>query len=107
MNVCVGKETRLNIRVKPNFKDDLQAVADYHGLTVSSYVHSVLVKAIREEKTKAPEAFVIHRDGIEEKPSARKVGEAEDFGIVETALPFGGKLDDEQAEKPKRTKKAS
>ena len=57
MNIFVSKETRLNIRVKPNFKADLEAVAEFHGLTVSSYVHSVLVRKIREEKENAPDAF--------------------------------------------------
>lgn len=58
MYVIVSKETRLNIRISPLFKDDLQRVADFHGLTVSSYVHSVLVKQIRLEKEREPEAFV-------------------------------------------------
>jgi tRNA (Thr-GGU) A37 N-methylase len=57
MNIFVGKETRLNIRVKPDFKKDLEAVADFHGLTVSSYVHSVLVKKMREEKDDQPQIF--------------------------------------------------
>ena len=53
----MNKEIRLNIRVKPDFKADLEAVAEYHGLTVSSYVHSVLIKKIREEKDSDPRAF--------------------------------------------------
>jgi len=43
------KEYRLNIRINQPFKENLQAVAQYHGLSVSSYVHSVLVKQIRQE----------------------------------------------------------
>lgn len=54
MNIVVSKENRLNIRVKPDFKDDLRKIATYHGLTVSSYVHSVLVKTIRQEKENLP-----------------------------------------------------
>lgn len=57
MNIFVSKENRLNIRVKPDFKEDLKKIASYHGLTVSSYVHSVLVKTIRLEKEAQPDAF--------------------------------------------------
>lgn len=58
MNNIVSKETRLNIRVKPAFKEDLKMIADYYGLTVSSYVHSALVKMLREEKERVPQAFI-------------------------------------------------
>jgi hypothetical protein len=57
MNIFVSKEIRLNIRIKPDIKAELQAVADFHGLTVSSYVHSVLIKKLREEKEREPQAF--------------------------------------------------
>ncbi len=56
--MCVNKETRLNIRITPEFKADLEMVAKYHGLTMTSYVHSVLVKKIREEKEREPSAFI-------------------------------------------------
>jgi len=83
MNIPVSKETRLNIRVKPSFKDDLQSVAEFHGLTVSSYVHSVLVKAIRAEKEREPQAF-----------------ENKNPAII--TIPDRGKLDDEKAVKGKK-----
>lgn len=67
MNVFMSKETRLNIRVKPKFKDDLQAVADYHGLTVSSYVHSILVKTIREEKERFNIPIMVESAGTNDR----------------------------------------
>jgi hypothetical protein len=51
------KETRLNLRMKDAFKSDLQILADYLGLTLSSYAHSLLVRSVREEKLRYPEAF--------------------------------------------------
>jgi hypothetical protein len=50
-------ETRLNIRVKPELKSDLEHLAEFHGLTLSSYVHSILIKTVRREKEVSPEAF--------------------------------------------------
>ena len=57
MNLVMSKDTRLNLRIKPEFKADLEAIAEFHGLTISSYVHSVLVKKVREEKEKEPHLF--------------------------------------------------
>jgi len=47
----MNKDTRLNLRITPQFREQIEALADYHGLTMSSYVHSLLVKAIRHEVT--------------------------------------------------------
>lgn len=52
------KDTRLNIRIAPEFQRELQAVAKFHGLTVSSYVHSLLVKQIRREHEENPQLFI-------------------------------------------------
>lgn len=43
------KDTRLNLRITPQFRQKIEELAEYHGLTISSYVHSLLVKAIRRE----------------------------------------------------------
>lgn len=53
----MAKTTSINLRISPEFRRDVEALAAYHGLTMSSYVHSVLVKAIRAEKEREPHAF--------------------------------------------------
>lgn len=53
----MSKETRLNIRITPEFQKELQMIARFHGLTLTSYVHSTLVQRLRQEKAKHPEAF--------------------------------------------------
>jgi hypothetical protein len=63
MNMFVSKEIRLNIRIKPELKADLESVADFYGLTVTSYVHSVLIRKMREEKEREPEAFQLKAKG--------------------------------------------
>ena len=39
----MNKETRLNLRITPEFKSSLQSLADFHGLQLSSYVHSIFI----------------------------------------------------------------
>lgn len=57
MLYCVTKDTRINIRLTPEFRSQLEAVAGYYGLTLSSYVHSLLVRSLRQEKEAIPEVF--------------------------------------------------
>lgn len=49
MMIVVSKGTRLNLRISEEFREQLEELARYHGLTLSSYSHSVLVKAVRKE----------------------------------------------------------
>jgi hypothetical protein len=50
----VNKGTRLNLRITEAFRADLEALAEYHGLSLSSYAHSLLVKAVRRELQETP-----------------------------------------------------
>lgn len=51
------KDTFLQIRIRENVKRELQKVAEMRGLTMSALIHSLIVKAIREEKEADPRAF--------------------------------------------------
>lgn len=53
----MAKGTRLNLRISEGFRDDIERLADYHGLSLSSYAHSLLVKAVRREREATPEVF--------------------------------------------------
>lgn len=55
--VLVAKTTSINLRITPQFRNELQALADYRGLSLSSLAHSLLVKAVRMEKQIEPDAF--------------------------------------------------
>jgi hypothetical protein len=47
MNYFVANEIKgdqLHIRIKPDVKDDLKIVADVRGLTMSSFVYSLIVQ---------------------------------------------------------------
>jgi hypothetical protein len=51
------KETRINVRTLDQIKQELKITAKLRGLTESSLVNLLVVKAIREEKQHSPEAF--------------------------------------------------
>ncbi len=51
------KRDQVNFRLKPEIKADLEAIADFHGLSVTSYIHSMLVRQLRIEREATPEAF--------------------------------------------------
>lgn len=55
------KETRLNLRISEAFRSDIETLAEYHGLSMSSFAHSLLVKAVRREREETPEAFAKQR----------------------------------------------
>lgn len=57
MLVLMPKETRLNLRISEAFREDIERLAAYHGLSMSSFAHSLLVKAVRREKDETPDAF--------------------------------------------------
>lgn len=53
----MGKTTSINIRVTPEFKSELEALANHHAISPTSMAHSLLVRAVRQAKVDAPEAF--------------------------------------------------
>ena len=53
----MAKTTSINLRISPDFRSEIETLAQYHGLSMSSYAHSILVKAIRNAKESTPEAF--------------------------------------------------
>jgi len=55
--MTVVADEQLHIRIKPDTKADLRALADLHGLTMSGVVHLLIVRSIREEKERYPEMF--------------------------------------------------
>ncbi len=52
-----SKDVRLNIRTSEQTVAELKITARLRGLSVSSLVNMLVVKAIREEKAAAPEEF--------------------------------------------------
>jgi plasmid stability protein len=50
MMFYVAKSTSINLRITPEFRAELETLAAYHGLSMSSYAHSILVKGVRRER---------------------------------------------------------
>lgn len=55
MYLVTLKSTSLNLRISPELRATIEQLAEYHGLSMSSYAHSILVKAIREQLRENPE----------------------------------------------------
>lgn len=55
--MTTSKEERIYVRVRSEIKDDFKATAELRGLKPSALIHSLMVKAIREEKDKSPVQF--------------------------------------------------
>lgn len=53
----LNRDEQLHIRVRPDIKEDLKILAELRGLTMSGFVHSLIVRSIREEKLQFPESF--------------------------------------------------
>ena len=65
------KEVRLNIRTSEDTISDLKTTARLRGLSVSSLVNMLVVKAIREEKAAAPEEFESDHGRVQSRSGLR------------------------------------
>lgn len=97
----VPKSTSLNLRITQEFRDDLQKLADYRGLTLSSLAHSILVKGLRSEKQNEPEAFKSERG---ENASVDRVEETRGRIAV---VRHEGELTDDQDQTRKTDRRAT
>lgn len=72
----VNKNEQVNVRVKPDLKADLEILAEFHGLTVSSYVHSILTRHVRREREAEPDIFKIRQPAL--APVAARISPSEE-----------------------------
>ena len=58
-SVMIGKnkEVLINIRLKPETREEFRIAAELRGASMSGLLHQFIVKTIREEKERDPEAF--------------------------------------------------
>jgi hypothetical protein len=52
------KDVLINLRLKPKTRDEFKVAAELRGASMSGLLHQFIVKTIREEKDRSPEAFV-------------------------------------------------
>ena len=64
-----NKKSRINVKISPTLRAEFHLVAKLRGDTVSGLIHRFIVKTIREEKLKEPEAFT----GLEVDPPLIRV----------------------------------
>lgn len=80
----MAKTTSINLRISPEFRHEIEILAEYHGLTMSSFAHSVLVKAIRAEKNDRPELFEKHEHFMTTSTSVPSLKHPVDVGKRKT-----------------------
>lgn len=74
LTLFMAKDTYIQFRIREEIKQDLQTVADLRGLSMSALLHSLAVRAIREEKDISPLSFERERNSVR-KIKAPVVGE--------------------------------
>jgi hypothetical protein len=52
-----NKEVLINIRLKPETREEFRISAELRGATMSGLLHQFIVRTIREEKERDPKAF--------------------------------------------------
>lgn len=61
--VASPKTKMINVRLVPRVHDDFKIACDLKGVSMSSLMHQFVVKTIREEKERDPQAFIRQTEG--------------------------------------------
>lgn len=56
-SVVSAKVKMINVRLTPEVHDAFKIACELRGVSMSSFLHQTVVKAIREEKEREPQAF--------------------------------------------------
>lgn len=78
MFITMSRKSMINVRLAEQTHEEFKIVAELRGASMSTLLHQFIVKAIREEKELAPQAFV-----KKPLPDAHQAGE-EYQGIKQT-----------------------
>ncbi|HEV2862883.1 MAG TPA: hypothetical protein VGX48_17840 [Pyrinomonadaceae bacterium] len=57
MSTLGKKGARINLKIHPALREEFQAAARLRGGTMSTLLHQYIVKVVREEKERDPQAF--------------------------------------------------
>jgi hypothetical protein len=57
MLTSVVKKAILNLRLKPEIRDEFAIAAELRGASMSGLLHQFIVRTIREEKEQSPQSF--------------------------------------------------
>lgn len=79
------KDERINFRISPKTKIELEAVAELRGTSMSGLIHQLIVRAIRDERVADPKAFNAAVQRIEKFKiiTSRKDVAVENLTIIE------------------------
>lgn len=87
--VATPKVKMINVRLKPSVHDEFKIACELRGASMSSLMHQFIVRTIREEKDREPQAF--RRNEIE-ATKGQRVAHVQN----------GGELSNETAQRMKK-----
>lgn len=61
------KKAILNLRLRPEVRDEFAVAADLRGASMSSLLHQFIVRTIREEKELSPQSFIKSEPTVNDK----------------------------------------
>ena len=68
MTQRTAKDAFLQIRIREDVKQELGILAEARGLSMSALINSLVVKAIRDEKSQDPDLFKTQTIPVLKKP---------------------------------------
>lgn len=84
------KTTSINLRITEEFRAEIEALAAYHGLTMSSYAHSILVKGVRRERNDLGDVLPV---ASQSEPTVHEKRKAQTIPVRKTIkVPVRGKV---------------
>lgn len=83
------KDKVLNIRLKPQTREEFRIAAELRGATMSSLIHQFVIKTIREERIASPEAFAHLNGGYVPAPIAAEIRQKHLFSAGENVRRSG------------------
>lgn len=72
MLLFVDKKAILNLRLRPEIRDEFAIAAELRGASMSGLLHQFIVRTIREEKEHSPQSFAKNERQVNETNQREK-----------------------------------
>lgn len=99
------KEALINLRVRPEVRDNFRVAADMRGSTMSGLLHQYIIRVIREEMENSPREFERRRQELEELTLTEVELEIDRIEAASPRRTSSGKLSGKATGENKKTKK--
>ena len=100
LSFVATKKAILNLRLKPEVREEFAIAADLRGASMSGLIHQFIVRTIREEKELYPQAFKTERPVNGKIPEAKEATLTESDSVI-VPVQKAGTIGDRQKAKRK------